>query len=221
MARGPAPTRSNLLRARRRLARVEQGAELLTRKRQALVRELVGSAGPAIEARARIEAVGREGWPLMLDAVARHGPAGLGSLALPERVIEVDVVPTDVWGVRGAAVTRRGEVVRVPSARGHAPGGSGPTTDAAAAAFERLVELLLDAATGELRLRRLADALGRTTRQVNTLERRVAPRLRESVAGIRQQLEEREREDLLRLKRLLGAPAEVRGQQGSTGATTG
>ncbi|HLZ44812.1 MAG TPA: V-type ATP synthase subunit D [Gemmatimonadales bacterium] len=51
-------------------------------------------------------------------------------------------------------------------------------------------------------IRRLGQALAQTSRQVNTLERRLAPVLRGTVTRIRRALDEREREERLRLKRL-------------------
>ena len=71
------------------------------------------------------------------------------------------------------------------------------------------MELLLDAASTELLLRRLAEALARTSRQVNTLERRVAPRLTGEIHRVRELLEEREREDHARLKRFLKERSEA------------
>ena len=69
--------------------------------------------------------------------------------------------------------------------------------------FERLADLLLDAAPREMLIRRLGEALAQTSRQVNTLERRLAPALRAEVTGMRRTLDEREREERLRLKQLL------------------
>ena len=60
-------------------------------------------------------------------------------------------------------------------------------------------QLLLDAAPRELLLQRLGLALTRTSRQVNTLEHRVAPGLRRDVVRARRTLEEREREEHTRL----------------------
>jgi V/A-type H+-transporting ATPase subunit D len=51
-------------------------------------------------------------------------------------------------------------------------------------------------------IRRLGEALAQTSRQVNTLERRLAPALRGAVTAIRRTLDEREREERLRLKRM-------------------
>jgi vacuolar-type H+-ATPase subunit D/Vma8 len=78
---------------------------------------------------------------------------------------------------------------------------TGPAAARAAACFERLTALLLEAAPREQRVRRLGDAVARTSRQMRTLEQRVAPRLERQIMKVRRQLEEREREDRIRLKR--------------------
>ncbi len=61
-------------------------------------------------------------------------------------------------------------------------------------------------------IRRLGEALAQTTRQVNTLERRVSPALQARATVIRRALEEREREDRLRLRFL--ARGRARGPAG-------
>jgi len=97
---------------------------------------------------------------------------------------------------------RRRSAARRP-ARGTPPPTATPVTTQTTTAFEELTELLLDAANREALLRRLGEALSRTSRQVNTLERRLGPALEAQRAGIRRTLDEREREEHLRLERLL------------------
>jgi vacuolar-type H+-ATPase subunit D/Vma8 len=82
---------------------------------------------------------------------------------------------------------------------------SGATTEATAA-FEELTELLLNAANRETLLGHLGEALARTSRQVNTLERRLQPALNAHLVTIRRTLEEREREDHVRLERRMRQP---------------
>ena len=196
------PTRLELLRATRRLERVTRGAALLRRKREALVTELFKLARPAADARARIDEEARRGYQLLLRALALHGRSGVRSLALPEREVQVEVSAGQVWGIPVANIGSRPRLTRSVRARGFAPGTAGPSTSAAAEAFEQLSELLLDAATREMLIRRLGDALAQTSRQVQTLERRVQPTLRQQLGVVRQTLEEREREEHLRLKHL-------------------
>jgi V/A-type H+-transporting ATPase subunit D len=192
-----APTRSNLLRHRRRLERVRKGIDLLTRKRQALVADLFRVATPAIEARNRVDECAGRAYPALLGAAAAHGASGITAMGWPSRQAEVELTVTESWGVASGAVQRLTPIRRTIEARGQAP----PLT--AAGEFEQMVELLLDAASTELLLRRLAQALARTSRQVNTLENQVAPGLTAEVHRVRALLEEREREDHTRLKHLL------------------
>jgi V/A-type H+-transporting ATPase subunit D len=197
-----APTRMNLIRAERRLERVHRGAELLRRKREALVSELFKLARPAADARRQIEAGARRGYLLLLRALAVHGRPGLRTIAWPGRDLKVEIASAQIWGVPVASIISRPPLARTVGARGVCPGAEGPTTAGTAAEFERLSELLLDAATREMLIRRLGEALSQTSRQVHTLERRVAPGLRGQMSSVRRTLEEREREEHLRLRHL-------------------
>lgn len=197
-----APTRLNLLRAGRRLDRVRKGAGLLRRKREALVTELFRLARPAADARRQIDEGSRRGYLLLLRALSLHGRTGLRSLSWPAREPAVEIESSQVWGVPVARIVSRPALARTIAARGNAPGSTGPATIRAAEEFERLVELLLDAATREMLIRRLGEALAQASRQVHTLERRVAPTLVSQMGGVRRTLEEREREEHLRLKHL-------------------
>jgi len=197
-----APTRLNLLRAERRLDRVRRGAGLLRRKREALVTELFTLARPAADARRQIDEGSRHGYQLLLRALSLHGRTGVRALSWPERDLRVEVAASTVWGVPVARITARPPITRTIAARGSTPGPLGPTTVRAAAEFERLTELLLDAATREMLIRRLGEALARASRQVHTLERRVTPSLERQMGVVRRTLAEREREEHLRLKHL-------------------
>jgi V/A-type H+-transporting ATPase subunit D len=199
---GMAPTRMNLIRAARRLERVGKGVALLRRKREALVSELFRLARPAADARVQIEERTRHAYPALLAALATHGLAGLRALAWPAREVSVEIEPGSVWGIATSTIVRRPPLTRTLGARGTAAGSTGPATVRAATEFERLTELLLDAAPREMLIRRLGEALSQTSRQVNTLERRVAPGLRRQMTEVRRALDEREREERLRLKHL-------------------
>lgn len=198
-----AATRSSLMRSRRRLDQVRKGAALLKRKRESLVNELFARARTAVTSREAIDAQARQAWQALLDALAAAGAEALPPLGWPPRPFDVDLDEVELWGLRVAALRHRPAVVRSLQARGVAPGpGEGGTQDAARA-FELLVEHLVDAAPQEHLMRRLGQALSRTTRLVNTLEQRVAVSLAADVSAIRRTLEEREREEHQRIKRLI------------------
>ena len=199
-------TRLGLLRAQRRLERLERGTSLLRRKREALVAELFSLARSALDTREQIETQARAAWPVYLEALAAEGAGALTGLAWPSRELAVRVTARVVWGVPVADLEATGPIVRTLAARGLLPG-SVPATVEAAEAFERLTDLLVRAAPREMLLRRLGEALAQTTRQVNRLERRVAPDLRREAARVRSALDEREREEHSRLALLVHSRA--------------
>jgi H(+)-transporting ATP synthase subunit D len=197
-----APTRLNLVRAVRRLERLKRGAAVLRRKREALVTELFVLARPAADAREQIAAAALRAYPLLGGALAQEGQAGLRAIGWPGRELAVEMLPGSVWGIVISRIVARPPVARTLGARGTAPAGTGLAAIQAAAEFEKLTELLLDAAPREMLLRRLGQALAQTSRQVHSLEHRLSPRLRENISRVRQVLEEREREERLRLQSL-------------------
>lgn len=195
-----APTRMNLLRARRELERVTKGAQLTRRKREALVAELFRLARPAIDVRARIGEAMDSAVHALSGALAVHGGTGLHAMAWPGRDPAVELRPAIVWGIAVSDVESHAPLGRTLDARGLTPALTGPATNDAAERFEALAELLIEAAPREQRVRRLGQALADTTRRLRTLEQRVAPRLASQIGAVRDALEEREREEQLRLR---------------------
>jgi H(+)-transporting ATP synthase subunit D len=196
------PTRSELLRSRRLLQRVDKGAALLRRKREALVRELFPLARPAVEARRAIAEAADHAYRAELAAVAIHGTGDLEATAWPGREVEVELELARVWGVTVPKISKVPALRRGLAARGTSPQEVGPALFEATNEFEDLSEKLLDAASRELHLRALGAALARTSRQVQTLEHRVAPKLQKRITRVARALDEREREEHTRLRQL-------------------
>jgi V/A-type H+-transporting ATPase subunit D len=202
-----AATRMNLVRARRELQRVYRGIGLTRRKREALVAELFRLARPAVDVRTRIMQAATEAAEALASALAVHGASGLEPMTWSLNPPQVSLRPAQVWGLVVSDVIDRTPVLRTLDARGLAPGAIGPAAATAASRYEALVDLLIDAAPREQRVRRLSEAVAETTRRLLTLEHRVAPRLATQVTTVRQQLEEREREEHLRLRHVQHAKA--------------
>ncbi len=198
---GPA-TRLVLLSARRQLERMLRGTTMLRRKREALVSELFQLARPAATARTAISAEAAKAYQALLDASSEVGQLGVKPWGWPSRELEVEIRPMSVWGVPASTIERAPVVGRTLANRGMQPAAAGAVVVGAADHFERLVEQLVHSAPREMLLLRLGQALSRTTRQVNVLEQRLAPRLRTRLAAVRRRLEEREREEHVRLERL-------------------
>jgi V/A-type H+-transporting ATPase subunit D len=180
---------------------VRRGPALLRRKREALVAELFARARPALDARRALDERARAAYRALLEALAAEGRVDLLPLGWPARDLQVQLELRDVGGIRGAALLAKPRVVRDGASRGGGVGPGDAEASMAAEHFERLVEALLEIAPEDVFLRRLGQELARVTRLVNTLERRVAASVARELAAMRRTLDEREREEHLRLKR--------------------
>ncbi len=145
----------------------------------------------------------------LVDALAAAGRSDLAALAWPSRDLRVDLV--DPGPPAGTAPADRfaapPPLVRGTAARALVPGQSDPAAEKAAQAFERLLELVLATAPEESAIRRIGRALAHTVRQVNVLEQRVAVDLARALVRVRRTLDEREREESVRLRRIAARAA--------------
>ncbi|HLB05331.1 MAG TPA: V-type ATP synthase subunit D, partial [Thermodesulfobacteriota bacterium] len=92
-------------------------------------------------------------------------------------------------------------MVRSIEARGPSPVGEEFLVNETARSFERVLEAILATAARESRLKRIGEEIYTTTRRVNALEELLIPSLRKRIRNIERSLEEREREEVFRLKR--------------------
>ena len=188
-------TRSSLMRLSRRLEQVDRGAALLEKRRDALVIQLFARVRPTVEARRRIDSQAALAYRALVDALAAAGRSELAALGWPSRPLHVE---TGAPPAGAAAPT----LVRDAAARALVPGQYEPAAGVAAQAFERLLEVLLATAPEEFAIRRLGRELAQTVRLVNVLEQRVAVELTRMRVQVRRTLDEREREEAVRLRRI-------------------
>ena len=80
--------------------------------------------------------------------------------------------------------------------------GSTPAIDEGILAYEKLVDKIIQVAEIETAIKRLLSEIEKTKRRVNALEFSVIPKMLEVKAFIRLRLEEMERENIFRLKRV-------------------
>ncbi len=196
------PTRMNLLARRGQIKLARQGADLLNRKKDALLREFFGLVGTACELRERLSANLRQATTAFVLAEADHGPAALASAAAASAAeIDVRLTPRNLWGVHVIDIQHT-YAVRDVLARPYSPCSTPLSVDEAAAGLEQVVLAILDLAPREVHLRRIGEDIRRTNRKINALEQQVIPRLESQARYINQVLEERARDDVIRLKRL-------------------
>ena len=93
-------------------------------------------------------------------------------------------------------------VCTVPDARGSSVTSWGPAGVDAARRHEEALDVLLRIASREIHLARLGEETQETSRRINALEQLLLPALGGEAARIEAALDERDREDAVRLKRL-------------------
>lgn len=204
------PTRMNLLLKRGQIRLAHQGADLLNRKKDALLREFYAEAATVASRRETLIKVLRDEAIACVVAEACAGPELLASGAVAAKAdFRLRLIPKNLWGVRIVDLEhsfRPGDRL----GRAHSPRSTPLAIDETAAGFERIVLEMLDLAPRELRLRRIGEDIRRTNRKINALEQQVIPRLESQARFISQTLEERARDDVIRLKRLKTKKARAR-----------
>ncbi len=201
MIRAPT-TRLGLLDVRARSAVADKGARLLRAKREVLAGEIWKMMREVLEGRARLDEALRGAVKALGLAKALDGQEALESLASAAgREVPVQVSVRRVWGVQTPTVTAP-PLVRTADRRGTSPTSWGLAGAEAARRHEEALDVLLRIATREKHLVRLGEEIQETSRRVNALEQVLLPALAAEARRVETALEERDREDAVRLKRL-------------------
>lgn len=195
-------TRMALLAGRSRLALAREGRALLEQKRDALLREFYRDVRTVVAQHEELEAAASAARMALDTAHVWLGQEQVAAAAVAaEGDIAVDIETTTVMGVVVPTVSSR-DLVRSPAARDRSPLVSGPSLELVAERFEEELTIAIRLATLEARVRRLAREIRRTSSRVNALRTRVIPALEADTRAIELGLEQREREDRFRLKRV-------------------
>jgi len=195
-------TRMNLLSFRGNLSLAVSGAELLKSKREALIKDFFKVANTIIESR---EEMAREVQKSMIQAGLAKSFSGshqMNSTALSaRRDIPVQTHEVNIWGIRIPEIDFV-SLRRTPEARGLLPVDTSSHILETAEQYERILDRLLRTASQEIRLKRLGEEIRKVSRRINALEQTIIPSLQGEIRSIQEVLQEREREDLFRLKHI-------------------
>lgn len=199
MAENIAPTRSNLLQRRDQAKLAVRGADLLKRKRDALVGEFFALVKSSLEARRELTLVSREAYFALFLANAWDGPEAVSSLALAqEQGLEIPLKMENIFGVKVPQVQPPTFDDSLP----FSPVAAGASTLQAARQFRKLVEAITKVAATETRLRKIGEEIKKTNRRVNALEQLVIPGINYEIRHIRSVLDQRALEEVTTLKRI-------------------
>jgi V/A-type H+-transporting ATPase subunit D len=187
-------------RAQIRLA--GQGAGLLRGKREALVREFLEEVRTFKADREKMLTSLGQAEQLLMRALTIDGPENLIAVGLADpRRVQVALEEQNIWGTRVVDV-QSDFAARAPADRPHSTLTSSARTEETITAFEIAVEDIIRVAPKLHKLGKLAEEIRKTTRRVNALEQRLLPSLHGQVRYIQGVLDQREREDVFRLKRI-------------------
>ena len=215
MAENVAPTRSNLLQRRDQLKLAIRGADLLKRKRDALIGEFFQLVKSALEARRALTKASQEAYLSLFLANAWDGPEAVKSLSLAESgELEVAISVDNLFGVK---VPRVEPPTFATGELPFSPVEAGARTLDAAAQFRALTEAIVRVAATETRLRRIGEEIKKTSRRVNALEQLVIPNIGRQIKDIRSVLDQRALEEVTVLKRIK-SKLEARDQEEATAA---
>ena len=189
-------TKGNLISTQRSLALAKTGYELMDKKRNMLIREMMLLVDKATSIQSEIDKVFSEAYASLIEANLSSGVIQSIAEAVP---VEngVRIRTKSVMGVEVPLVTleeKREETVPYGLMETDA------ALDNAYSKFERVKELCVTLSEIENSVYRLAIAIKKTQRRANSLKNIVIPRQEAMVKFIVNTLEEKEREEFSRMK---------------------
>ena len=197
MAVQAVPTKGNLMNNKKSLALAKNGYELLDRKRNILIREMMTLIDHANAIQEKIDDAYAEAYVALQTANIRNGFCDEISQALPlENGLKLD--SRSVMGVEIPILTLDKRENHNYLHYGMRTNNS--AVDKAFILFTKVKELTVELAEIENSVYRLADAIKKTQKRANALKNIMIPRFNETVKFITDALDEKDREEFSRLK---------------------
>lgn len=196
------PTRSELINVKRRIKLSERGYNILKMKRDGLILEFFKVLQQAKDSRGAL--MERYTHAMEMIALAETVEGAIGVKAAAFSTADIPAISLSSKNIMGVVVPeiQSSSVRKGVLDRGYGMLGTSAVIDETAEAFEDLLEAIIEAAEIETTMKRLLDEIESTKRRVNALEFKVIPELTEARDFIKMRLDEMEREELFRLKKI-------------------
>jgi len=202
MATDVKPTRKNLMAIEDRIELSERGHDTLEKKRDGLIMEFMDILDQAQDVRSDLEDTYDTAQQRLDMARAMDGDVAVrGAAAALKEHPEITTQSKNIMGVVVPQIEST-SVRKSLDQRGYGVLGTSGRIDAAAEAYEELLEQIILAAEVETAMKELLDEIETTKRRVNALEFKLLPELNENKEYIEQKLEEQEREEIFRMKKI-------------------
>lgn len=199
---GVTPTRMELFQLKKRVKLAEKGHDLLKEKRDALVMEFFKIYEKRNTLRKELKNYLKNAYESLNSALLMIGYKNVTQAAdATNKTAEINVARKNIMGVIIPSI-KEIETKRHFTERGYALGDSSPTLDNAAKNFEIALKKIIELSEVEGTIKKLAIEIEKTKRRVNALEYIFLPKLKNSIKYIQMRLDEMERENFFRLKRI-------------------
>jgi len=198
---GISPTRMELLEIRKKLTLAEKGHKLLEEKRDALVERFFTIIDKRNQMKKELDGVFNNAFLSLIQSQMIIGEQKVDDLShLTKDVGEVSFESDNIMGVKIPKLNSDDITVDEKPLYGFSE--TCAKLDDAKKQFSELLVKLIDLAGLEGGIKSLAVEIEKTKRRVNVLENNLIPKLHATKKYIEMQLEEREREDFFRRKRI-------------------
>lgn len=191
------PTKGNLIAAKNSLTLAKQGYDLMDKKRNILIRELMDLIDEAKDIQEEIDTTFTRAYACLQGANIQHGISKVEELAYTVPIEDsIRIQTRSIMGTEIPKVKYEKENTR-PT---YAFSTSRESIDIARDAFCRVKELTLKLSAVENAAYRLASSIKKTQKRANALKNITIPMYDNLVYTITNALEEKEREEFTRLK---------------------
>ncbi|EFM39393.1 V-type ATPase, D subunit [[Eubacterium] yurii subsp. margaretiae ATCC 43715] len=199
MIQNIAPTKSNLLRTKDNLNLSRTGYNLIDKKRTVLIKEMMQQIEKAKEIQSDVKELFEKAYNVLQEANITMGVRQVQDIALSiDKAEHFDITYKSIMGLDVPSVNYEKKVLRPH----YSMYMTGEAIDEAIMIFQKIKRLTYRLAETENTVYKLSIEIKKNQKRANALEKMQIPNLEETVKYISESLEEKEREDFYRLKKI-------------------
>lgn len=199
MIQNIAPTKSNLLRTKDNLKLSKTGYNLIDKKRTVLIKEMMQQIEKAKEIQSDVKDLFEKAYKVLQEANITMGVRQVQDIALSiDKAEHFDITYKSIMGLDVPTVKYEKQVLRPH----YSMYMTGEAIDEAIMIFQKIKMLTYRLAETENTVYKLSIEIKKNQKRANALEKMQIPNLEETVKYISESLEEKEREDFYRLKKI-------------------
>lgn len=199
MIQNIAPTKSNLLRTKDNLNLSRTGYNLIDKKRTVLIKEMMQQIEKAKEIQSDVKELFEKAYSVLQEANITMGVRQVQDIALSiDKAEHFDITYKSIMGLDVPTVKYEKQVLRPH----YSMYMTGEAIDEAIMIFQKIKNLTYRLAETENTVYKLSIEIKKNQKRANALEKMQIPNLEETVKYISESLEEKEREDFYRLKKI-------------------